>query len=326
MSKSMAQRSCAAGSKYTPTNPNERIQRRKVQNRVNQRAHRCRSSKATSSKASTKQRHYHVERWRLDEQEATSVPSHMLEVHQTQPGKQHASARSHPGQQTDIYTHTRIEDSQTSFPAETWFPLPSDQLLHLIKYNVFRGLDQNKTLVESLMVQYLTPDTQDHGISQRPTYPSYTVIMSTSPDLSGSLAPTPIQMNVIHSTWINLLPFPTLRENLIKWEFSFDHVDLIRDLVGDLINVHIFSNTPSISMPGPVNPTRVVQLEDDEPTATQTGLIVWGEPHMAESWEATPGFLRKWAWAVEGCRELMASTNYWRELRGEQPIVEVPSV
>jgi hypothetical protein len=61
-------------------------------------------------------------------------------------------------------------------------------------------------------------------------------------------------------------------------------------------------------------------MDDDEITATRNGLIIWGEPYRAESWEATPGFLRKWAWAVVGCEELIASTNRWRGVRGEGPV------
>jgi hypothetical protein len=173
------------------------------------------------------------------------------------------------------------------------------------------------------MVQYHTPDILDHGFSNHEIFPNYTVIMPVAPDLSGSLTPTPVQMNTIHSTWINFLPFPTLRENLIKWEFNFDHADLIQDLVGDLINLRLFLSTSSIAVPEPVNATRIAQTEDEEPTATQTGLIVWGEPHLADNWEATPGFLQKWAWAVAGCQELMAATNRWRALRGEQPLLDV---
>lgn len=50
------------------------------------------------------------------------------------------------------------------------------------------------------------------------------------------------------------------------------------------------------------------------------GLIVWGEPHEIQNWEATPGFLAKWAWAVEGCEELVEISNRWRMRRGEDPM------
>lgn len=59
---------------------------------------------------------------------------------------------------------------------------------------------------------------------------------------------------------------------------------------------------------------------DDGVTAGRKGLIVWGEPHEIQSWEATPGFLAKWAWAVEGCEELVEISNRWRMRRGEDPM------
>lgn len=39
-----------------------------------------------------------------------------------------------------------------------------------------------------------------------------------------------------------------------------------------------------------------------------------------KSWEATPGFLAKWTWIVEGCEELVEISNYWRMKRGEEPM------
>lgn len=61
-------------------------------------------------------------------------------------------------------------------------------------------------------------------------------------------------------------------------------------------------------------------LDVHETINTEAGLIVWGEPYEIDSWEATPGFLKKWAWAVRDCHELLASTNRWRASRGEKPL------
>jgi hypothetical protein len=58
---------------------------------------------------------------------------------------------------------------------------------------------------------------------------------------------------------------------------------------------------------------------DDAPV-DRRGFILWGEPFHKDSWEVTPGFLRKWSWAVEGCGELIESTNRWRTARGETPL------
>ena len=41
-------------------------------------------------------------------------------------------------------------------------------------------------------------------------------------------------------------------------------------------------------------------------------------------WEATPGFVRKWAWVLENCHQLIDSTNRWRAKRDEKPLDPLP--
>ncbi|KAJ1324070.1 DUF3425 domain-containing protein [Microdochium nivale] len=50
------------------------------------------------------------------------------------------------------------------------------------------------------------------------------------------------------------------------------------------------------------------------------GLIVWTDPWSPRGWELTEGFARKWGFLVAGCVELLASTNRWRAARGEEPL------
>ncbi|TDZ35474.1 hypothetical protein C8035_v009294 [Colletotrichum spinosum] len=47
-----------------------------------------------------------------------------------------------------------------------------------------------------------------------------------------------------------------------------------------------------------------------------SALIAWGEPWDPRGWEATEPFLRKWGWLLNGCPEMLEGTNYWREQRG----------
>jgi hypothetical protein len=70
----------------------------------------------------------------------------------------------------------------------------------------------------------------------------------------------------------------------------------------------------------PEQPVAAVDNDDDGVTAGRRGLIVWGEPHVKQNWEATPEFLKKWSWAVQGCDDLLASSNRWRLARGEEPL------
>ncbi|KAL3444346.1 hypothetical protein BJX65DRAFT_173324 [Aspergillus insuetus] len=269
----------------------EKRQRKKIQNRINQRAFRARhQGRASSSTKSKKQRQYQVSSWRLDEQQTT----------------------------TSLITPANSDIS--------YCPLSQDhKLLHLVKWNVFRGLSQNKILLNRLTTQYRLSDTtlaEPFKYYETSNFPEYSVIVPVATPgrlvRCDSLTPTSTQMNVVHSSWINFIPFPRMRENLIKSEFEFSHSDLVRDLVGDLINLNLFVTNALLSSSPGLDPALT-----DKQTALpegESGLIVWGEPYRAESWEATPEFLKKWAWAVTGCQDLIDSTNHWRRARGEDPV------
>ncbi|KAH8690312.1 hypothetical protein BGW36DRAFT_307796, partial [Talaromyces proteolyticus] len=182
-----------------------------------------------------------------------------------------------------------------------------DHLLSLIQYNVSRGLRWNKALLKQL-VSYAMPSLPPLGVFDDDIlFFGYSIITRASQNLPNCLAPTRSQMANVHSTWINILPFPKLRENLMNCEASFDHGEFMHDLVGGLVDVTRFTRP-------------ILHADDDEVTTGRNGLIIWGEPYLMESWEATPGFLTKWGWVVEGCQELIESSNRWRTARGEEAI------
>jgi hypothetical protein len=120
-----------------------------------------------------------------------------------------------------------------------------------------------------------------------------------------------------------MFPFPQIRDNLIQYEDYVDVMDFLRDLFGDIVNDSL-STTPETFEPLPASTQMHLQGEDEDMvTAGRKGLIVWGEPYVKESWEATPGFLKKWACLLKGCEELIEISNRWRAIRGEEPIVLV---
>ncbi|KAF5676633.1 hypothetical protein FHETE_2129 [Fusarium heterosporum] len=106
-----------------------------------------------------------------------------------------------------------------------------------------------------------------------------------------SLRPTKLQIEIEHHPWVDLLPIPRLRDNMLRGYTSgaIDEDELCIDLLGL---------------------TSSQGLED-------AYLIVWGEAHDASSWEVSVGFLKKWGWLLKGCPELVESTNRWRQQRGE---------
>ncbi|KAK9244236.1 hypothetical protein V1506DRAFT_507731 [Lipomyces tetrasporus] len=134
----------------------------------------------------------------------------------------------------------------------------ADNLLTLVQFNVFRALE------------YL-------DISRPPS----------------ALRPSALQRTVPHHPWLDLFPYPVMRDNILLAGEDFDDTELCIDLVE-------FCNVAS--------------------HGERTGLVVWGEPSDPYSWEVSEGFVKKWGWVIRGCRELFMSPNYWREKRGEKKL------
>lgn len=126
-----------------------------------------------------------------------------------------------------------------------------------------------------------------------------TTCQSSFKDLKEHLRPLPMQLMHQHHPYIDVLPFPTFRERLIKLAYTdtpmIDEDDLCHDLEND-------------------------------------GIICWGSslgggsvatgsgaPWDIRSWEAQPWFLRKWWILIGGTDgELYKQTQWWCEMRGER--------
>ncbi|KAI9930421.1 hypothetical protein ASPWEDRAFT_26949 [Aspergillus wentii DTO 134E9] len=300
----------------------ERKERKRIQNRLNQRARRFRN-REENAPVNSKARLYQVHRWRVED---GASHSHATQGWSSKPRSElrrnSEQSISEPAGPPALCISVLFSDQSL----ETRFPLPADQLLHLINYNVFRALYMNKAILGqvamSLKPGHEVPETF-HGANSV-VFPEYSVILPLEEPVASSLpaclAPTESQMSLIHSTWIDLLPFPKMRENLINWGTCFDHAEFVKDLIGNLLDERNFYSPWFPQKSAGAGKLTLSNEEDDEVTATRNGLIIWGEPYKMESWEATPGFLKKWTWAVEGCEGLIVSSNRWRIMRGEDPM------
>lgn len=210
----------------------------------------------------------------------------------------------------------------TSQPVNITFPLPSDQLLHLIQFNVYRAFISIKRTINTISLDPTTCPVFGPCLDDTTRYPP-------NPNIPSSLAPTALQLSQYHFPWINIMPFARFRDNLIRREGRFDNFELWWDMVGDLMSYTAAPwqrGTPfsfSVSIPETEESRGLVlenYIDTDELTAGRNGLIIWGEPHDMQSWEATPGFLAKWSWAVEGCEDLVEISNRWRTRRGAEPM------
>lgn len=109
--------------------------------------------------------------------------------------------------------------------------------------------------------------------------------------LPRSLQPTAIQRSISHHPWLDLLPVPQMRDNLIRAGEEYDETQLCLDMKGHK-SVHTGSK----------------------------GIIVWRDPWDPAGWEVTEAFARSWGWVIWNCGDLFQSTNHWRATRNERPL------
>ncbi|PYH35233.1 uncharacterized protein BO87DRAFT_415426 [Aspergillus neoniger CBS 115656] len=255
------------------TPADEKRQRKKLQNRVNQRARRLRLKSNHQQHKDQPTRPYSVHRWRVSEHEASSPSTSLTEYH------------SHTLPQTQSQTPIEPSIPTSSFTTS----IPPDHLLHLITHNVFRALYTNKTLLYNHSTALLpgpTPNSSIHLIHEGLIFPIYaTTIPNTCPSpIPASLFPTPSQRTLTHYSWIDLVPWPRMRENLIRWEMCFDHGEFVKDLVGGYVmeGWELFDGLKGQDVNGRIGGRVVVEVDDDDGEVTgnaRNGWIVWGEPH-----------------------------------------------
>lgn len=114
-------------------------------------------------------------------------------------------------------------------------------------------------------------------------------------DLPADLQPTTIQRTVAHQVAIDAFPDANLRDRMIMSQHLINDGYFENDLLGNL-------------------------SERGGGLGLQ-GLVIWGEPYLTSSWEMTETFFRKWHFLISGSPNLIASTNKWRRIRGEEPLV-----
>ncbi|KAM0451914.1 hypothetical protein ACHAO4_005873 [Trichoderma viride] len=304
--------------------------RRKIQNRVNQRAFRSRAREQKAADGSIAHP-FRIHRWRVDDGnddmpalDPKQVPKEKKKsALSNQPAlRDHPSQAEEPPNSDETHPHRALASIHTTAADKRSSPwinlrhcLLSEHLLHLIHFNVLRGLSYNKKVLKpsafiecssthapSITLKSILPHMPDEKILTALRFPE-------------NLTPTTLQLSHPHSGWIDVFPFPEMRDNLIRYEGYFNHAEFLTDLLGNLISC--MEGTCDL----PEKRTNALPgSKDSDDAPDRRGLILWGEPYQRDSWEVTPGFLRKWWWVVKGCGELIESTNRWRTVRGERPL------
>ncbi|KAJ6104349.1 hypothetical protein N7523_010669 [Penicillium sp. IBT 18751x] len=127
-------------------------------------------------------------------------------------------------------------------------------------------------------------------------------VQQTFKSLKPDLRPSREQITVKHHPCIDILPFPTLRNNFITHQDEFDEDELFMDVFDGLVcwgGAGIGKRDRNIN----------------------TGIVSTGTPWDVRSWEAKEWFLKKY-WILLGGEdgELVRQSEWWRSVRGEETL------
>jgi hypothetical protein len=122
--------------------------------------------------------------------------------------------------------------------------------------------------------------------------------------LKPDLRPSREQISVKHHPYIDILPFPTLRKNLITHQEEIDEDEFFQDVLTGLVcwgSAGIGKRDRQVS----------------------TGYASTGTPWDVRSWEARVWFLKKY-WTLLGGEdgELVRQSEWWRSMRGDDCVEE----
>ncbi|KAI1375040.1 hypothetical protein F4677DRAFT_424434 [Hypoxylon crocopeplum] len=251
-------------------------ERRKLQNRLNVRAHRRRKALLAGAEA-----------------EGSTCPDEAR--HQPTSLVLQDSYPDDSGRENRHRTNSLIAESSwsrlsyildASYRGQTViFPLSSDHLIPLVQYNFIRGVLTNMAILGCQRA--FPPECARYWVNM-PLFPA----PSTVPE---SLQPTALQRSTPHEPWIDLIPDKQMRDNAIIAMGTFTREDVEENV------------TSSIS---------------GKPTLLEmNGILAWDEPWRVDGWELTEEFIKSWPFLVKGCWQMLESTNRWRAIRGEEPLV-----
>ncbi|RFN52713.1 hypothetical protein FIE12Z_2981 [Fusarium flagelliforme] len=316
------------------TDEAEKKQRRKLQNRLNQRARRSRIGNDDQSKIRTKQQNpgFGVKLWKLDEFNLETKPGssrrkhYPAEISKSYTFALEADRRlfltsmySGTLSASDVELYSQQLDIQKRLASASQLACPlSDHLLYLINFNAFRGLFFNKVTLTKLVDHLAVGPGRTEKLNIMLGLKKDAICVALGHDMPPDLQPTPLQSEIVHANWIDLIPIPRMRDNLIMRQDHFNHRLFINDVIGNLLEDVMINKYGEGT--GPRSRLKLKGKSSDF-ASDRSSMIVWGEPHRMESWEVTAEFLQRWGWAVEGCHELMRATNQWRAVRGEAPLM-----
>ncbi|PYH55484.1 DAGAT-domain-containing protein, partial [Aspergillus niger CBS 101883] len=250
------------------TGVSDRTHRRRLQNRLNQRAYRRKHKAATGNSSSSSSSP-------SSSSTQTLIPhSSTIHHHPTTPTPTPPTSTS--DEFDDLHCHLaphnfhQIRHAFTILATQSYLTNSPrlEHLLSLSRLNVHRAINDNIRIL-GMTPAWIRPDdalsifNNNTIITNNPS-PLPDVDISTLPE---SLRPTALQRLVPHHPWLDFFPFPEMRDRLIVAATAgyLDEDELCRDLMA-------FWDTRN----------------------SGATLVVWGVPWDPWNWEVTEAFLAKW--------------------------------
>ena len=141
-------------------------------------------------------------------------------------------------------------------------------------------------------------DSADDMIKANIVYTAQQIFKTLKPDLR----PRSEQITIQHHPYIDILPFPTLRKNLITHQEEVDEDEFFHDILTGLVCW---------------GGAGIGRRDRDD----STGYASTGTPWDVRSWEAKVWFEKKY-WALLGGEdgELVRQSEWWRSIRGDDTL------
>ncbi|OIW32650.1 hypothetical protein CONLIGDRAFT_275548 [Coniochaeta ligniaria NRRL 30616] len=159
------------------------------------------------------------------------------------------------------------------------------------------GISQEYLCAEESLSPFFRP-----GAASTDKADTVSTVQKIFKTLKPDLRPSREQITVAHHPFIDILPFPTLRNNLIAQQVMLDEDEFCEDILAGLV---CWGGAG-------------VGQRDRE---ASTGFASTGMPWDVRSWEARAWFVKKY-WTLLGGEdgELVRQSEWWRGVRGEDSL------
>ncbi|ETS86524.1 hypothetical protein PFICI_00352 [Pestalotiopsis fici W106-1] len=258
--------------------------RRKIQNRLNQRAYRARNRHLKSSKQDGSRENL----------AATSLCQELMNFRSGSGGSIRMSDLKRL-MDTVCVLQVHSEHNKSALQAFEVFArhCSANAPPHLEFLPILTQFHFTRALFVNVDVMGLSQN-QMHDDALSPfniTGPWDTAMAPKLDSLPLALRPTELQVTIPHHPWIDLLPLPQFRDNIL------------------------------IALDNDLDEEALCQAFSGRTRSEPPGIIVWQDPWDPSGWEISEAFARSHGWLLKNCWALFDSTNKWRARRGERPLL-----